>query len=68
MHLALSLFNFYHVEAQSWSATVASGEWINFRDGAGHLDSVLILNCRVGKLDTGHAGSVDGQSIQAGCY
>ena len=24
-------------------------------DGDGHLDSVLIVNCKVGKLDTGHA-------------
>ena len=23
--------------------------------GDGHLDSVLIANCKVGKLDTGHA-------------
>ena len=24
-------------------------------DGDGHLDSVLIVNCKVGKLATGHA-------------
>lgn len=61
----LSQFNFYQ-EAQSWSAAVALGGYISLnwrRNLHGHLDSVLLVNSKVGKLATGHSAVVPVASV-----